>query len=77
MPEWFKGVDCKSIIRGFKSLSVLNKIVKSVGNQTWRDVSQGYTLRISINTRLSNGVLSQHDKIPDKDYYYFIFTSLV
>ena len=26
MPEWFKGVDCKSIIRGFESLSdLLNK----------------------------------------------------
>ena len=26
MPEWFKGVDCKSTIRGFESLSVLNEI---------------------------------------------------
>ena len=30
MPEWFKGVDCKSIIRGFKSLSVLNEIINFI-----------------------------------------------
>ena len=32
------------------------KVIKSVDWQTWRDVSQGYTLRISSNTQLSNGV---------------------
>ena len=30
MPEWFKGVDCKSIIRGFESLSVLSEIVNFI-----------------------------------------------
>ena len=30
MPEWFKGVDCKSIIREFKSLSVLNEMINFI-----------------------------------------------
>jgi hypothetical protein len=31
-------------------------MIKCVEWQAWRDVSQGYTLRISSNTQLSNGV---------------------
>jgi hypothetical protein len=32
------------------------EMIQSVEWQAWRDVSQGYALRISSNTQLSNGV---------------------
>jgi hypothetical protein len=35
---------------------VYKKMIRSVGWKAWRDVSQGYTLRISRFAHLSNGV---------------------
>ena len=76
----YNSIWCNGSTRDFGSLSLSSSLgmetkitIQSVDKQTGRAVSQGYTLRISRDTQLSNGVLSWvrngSGKIPDQAYY--------
>ena len=80
MMKEYNSIWCNGSTRDFGSLSLSSSLgmetkitIQSVDKQTGRAVSQGYTLRISRDTQLSNGVLSWvrngSGKIPDKAYY--------